>query len=248
MPDPRITFPLPDDVIRREKLRALVTSPLIWIPQIITVLTGLFLKWKWWVILLVMIGVFFVCALIWQARSARLGKKITKRIIKQSNEGQDTELLERVRQFEKDGMDGYAVTLGKFVQLKQQIEKELHEDGTAELSKGAQEVESMVDILCYGVADQFEAASEVERRLATLTSDKSEERAKLKAARKELLGQVIEGYKSLRKTRSQLAYLIKPASKIKAGVPKVDLNTIIHQLKEKDEIASNTRSRMKRDL
>lgn len=241
------TFPLPDDVIRREKLSALITSPLIWIPQILVLLTGLYLKWKWWIIIIAMIATLIICALIWQARSPKLSKKITRRIIKSSNENQDSELLARVQQFEKDGMDGYAVTLGKFIHLKQQIEKELH-SGNDELSKGAQEVERMVDSLCFGVADQFDSATEIERRLARLTSSESGQQEKLAAARKEILSQVIEGYKSLCKTRSQLSYLIKPESKISSKMNKVDLDSIIHQLKTEDEIASKTRSRLDNDL
>ncbi len=240
---PPSTFPLPDEDIRKEKLRALFTSPLVWVPQISILGMGLYLKWPVWLILAVMVGAFFVCALIWQARSGTLEKRITKRIIAKSNTEQDRELVAKIKQFEERDADGYAVTLSKFLELKQKIEATLH--ANPDTSDDEKAVEKTIDALCFGVAEELEAATELEAHLDS-TSDPEEHR-KLADARKELLARVIEGYKSLKKTKARLAARSRPKD-ASVGKSSLDLDAILADLRTEEEIAKNTRSRLRKDL
>ncbi len=143
------------------------------------------------------------------------------------------------------GREGYAITLGKFLQLKQAVEAELHADGRAEDDE--QNVEALVDSLCAGVGEQFEAITRIERRQAAI-SRAEEEFSRLEVARVELLGQVIDSFKTLKRTAKELAYILDPTQVAAAHEkPARDLGELADKLRAEEEIARRTRERMERD-
>ena len=63
----------------------------------------------------------------------------------------------------------------------------------------------------------------------------------------ELLCQVIEAYKTLKKTREDLPFILDPSATSAVEKPDTDLQSIVDQLRHEEEIAQNTRARMRRD-
>jgi len=236
------TFPLPAEEIRREKLRAMLRSPLIWIPMVLMLGVGIWQKWDWVVILLVEVAVFFLMAFLWFARSEGANDKIAGRVVKRSNARQNEALVARIEVLKNSGHGHYAVTLSKYLELKKQIEAQLEEGG--EMSDQRRDIEKLVDGLCLGVAEQFEAVIEVEKALM----DSSEHSAKLEEDRKAMLAQIIEGYKTLRKTDNDLSFLLEPTRRQVGAGSGIDLDAIIGALRSESAIADRTRLRIRQDL
>ena len=89
----RPTFPLPPEEIRKEKIRAFLTSKQVWIPFFALLAIGIFVEAPVWALVPLLILAFFVLALAWQARSGRILGKISERIIRKSNHQQDEALV-----------------------------------------------------------------------------------------------------------------------------------------------------------
>ena len=167
-------------------------------------------------------------------------------MISEENANENAELAKEMEQLSADGFDGYAITMGKFLQHKRSIEAALAERPGESLQE--KQVGDLVDSICFGVAEQFKSVAAIEKRIALLQdSRESEEFETLTADRRELLCQVIDAYKSLKKTRHDLPFILDPSTESAVAKPEVDLQGLVDQLRAEEEIARNTRSRMRRD-
>jgi len=248
----RPTFPLPPEEIRKEKLRAFFTSKQVWIPFFLLIAIGISAETPVWALVPLLVLAFFVLALIWQARSRRLLGKITERIVRKSNTGQDAALVARIRGFSKSNDDGYAVTLGKFLEAKQEIEARLHVDGKPTSASG-EEVEKLVDAISIGAADEFDAVIDLEKQLRALDPGRRADLQLLRARQKEHLTRVIEAYKAVKAARSELDLIVAAArpeaANAQASEPTTNaLDASIDRLKEETRIAVEGRFRATRDL
>ena len=105
-----------------------------------------------------------------------------------------------------------------------------------------------MDSICFGVAEQFRSVASIEKRLALLRDSRgSEELETLTEDRRELLVQVIDAYQTLKKTRQDLPFILDPTASSAVKRPETNLQDIVDELRHEEEIARNTRERMRRD-
>ena len=181
-----------------------------------------------------------------QSKSAKAGREVSGVIIRDERRHDRSTLASRMEQLSASGFDGYAITLGKFLQHKHKIDAEIA--AGSKDSPQAEQVSKLVDSICFGVAEQFERVSALEKRLAALSdSPDSDGYQSLAKDRTELLTQVIDAYKTLKKTRHELPLILDPSATATAKHPGVDLGELVDQLRHEEEIARKTRERMQRD-
>ena len=198
----------------------------------------------------ILIAIVLILAIRWyirfQSSSPKRRKEITEVLITKKNRTENDRLVADMQALSAEGFDGYAITLGKFLQHKCNIEKELEK--RAGESPQEKQVAELVDSICFGVAEQFRSIAAIEKRLALLRDSRdSQEHQKLTDDRRELLCQVIDAYKSLKKTALDLPFILDPSATSAVERPETDLQSLVDQLREEEDIARNTRERMRRD-
>lgn len=241
----RPTFPLDKQEIRRERLRIASRSPLTWIPPIAVIVIGSMLRLPPVVTLVGLAVVAVALVLFWRAQTRYLETRIAGHMINSSNREQNKVITAQMEELTRSGREGYAITLGKFLEHKQSIEAELHSDGEA--TEEEQNVENLVDAVCHGAGEQFHAITKIERRQSAINRT-DEEYQRLETSRRELLGQVIDSFKTLKRTGKELAYILDPTKVAEAHEkPARDLEELAEKLRQEQEIAKRTRERMERD-
>jgi len=243
----RPTFPLPPEELRKEKIRAFLTSKQVWLPFVLLAAIGGLVEAPVWALIPILVLAFFVLALIWQARSGRLLGRITERIVRKSNREQDAALVARIRGFSEGREDGYAVTLGKFLEAKQAIEARLHADEKP-VPPGGEEIESLVDAITLGAADQFDAVLGLEQQIRALDSGRRDDLRLLRGRQKQHLTLVIEAYKVVKSAHADLDLLVAsarpeapPAPAPASGGNEFELH--VSQLREEIRLAIEGRGR-----
>jgi len=182
----------------------------------------------------------------YQSSSPRRRREMSQIMISEEDALENEKLAKEMKALSDDGFDGYAITLGKFLQHKRSIEAAL----TSRPGDSPQEkqVGQLVDSICFGVAEQFQSVAGIEKRIALLQdSHGSDEYETLSDDRRELLCQVIDAYKTLKQTRHDLPFILDPSSESSVKKPDVDLAGLVDQLQAEEEIARSTRARMRRD-
>ena len=135
-----------------------------------------------------------------------------------------------------------AITLGKFVELKREIEQEISKG--EDIPESAGDVEAIVDALCFGVADELDDLAQVQGRLARPDLQISDEqKSKLEDHQCELVSGISQAYKTLRETRYNLDAILHPTS---LDLPERGqaLGEVVLRLKEETEIAKRVRQRL----
>ncbi|MEM6278262.1 MAG: hypothetical protein AAF733_02210 [Verrucomicrobiota bacterium] len=242
---PGPTFPIPTSRLRSKKLKLALESPVTWAPYLPVVGAFAFLD----------IGIGWFAGLAaavtagivgyWKRHHAKLEDKLIEELIHESNEEQDKHLLKEVRYLQQSGHGNYATTLGSFLERKQEMEKAIHYDGSG-LTSEKQEIESLIDSIVFGVADQLHRLSQFDDRLQRPVIPLNEEqRANLEASRDEVAGRVHEAWNLINDTWQNLGTLLNPAVGL-AGEDgsHLELDTAISRLKREHEIADRVRERM----
>ena len=198
----------------------------------------------------ILIAILLALALRWliryRSKSPKIRREITEILITEENSAENDKLVTEMRHLSYEGFDGYAITLGKFLQHKRHIETQLHEGSGG--SAQQKQVAGLVDSICFGVAELFQSVASIEKRLDVLRDSRGGEEFKaLTADRRELLSQVIDAYKTLKKTRQDLPFILDPSAASAVKKPEGDLQGLVDQLRREEEIARNTRARMRRD-
>ncbi len=235
-------FPLSADVVKLRLWSTRLTSPITWGSALVLVGLAWFFKWPWYVILGVAVVLIAALAFYWRLTGKPLEKRILKKLINESNAEQEDELAQRARALSKKHAGDLAITLGKFLKIKRKIEEEIHAHD--ELPEAAQPIETMVDELCYGVADELERLAQVEVRLAReglqINPDQEEQ---LRDLRRELVTSISTAYKTLVETRTNLDVILRPVS-LDVSRQKSQLDDVVHSLKAETEIARRVRQRL----
>ena len=86
-----------------------------------------------------------------------------RRLIKESNEKQDLDLCRRAYQLADDDHSRYSLQLINFIKLKSKIESAIHEG--EDMAGRREEIDNLVDTICFGAADQLEKLAEIDSRL-----------------------------------------------------------------------------------
>ncbi len=242
----RSTFPIPPAKLWSLKLQTALASPMTWAPFLPVVGAFTFLDVGPGMFLGLLAAVSIGVSVYWKKQSAKLEGKMLERLIKESNEAQDTKIAEITRQLMREGSRDYAMTLGSFLETKQSIEKALHHDGS-ELTPQKEEIESLVDTVTFGVADQLQRLAEFDQRLEKPTYPLTEaQREQIDEARHQIAQQVQHAWETIDETWRNLGKMLDPTSGLTQEVGTHDsLDHAISRLREEKEIAERVRERMK---
>ena len=231
-----------EEEILQKKWLARLSSPVTWSVYAVLVLAILVIKPVWWVAVLLALVTTLGLWYYWRLTGAALEKRILKRVIANSNLKQEDEMSRRMRSLQENRAGDLAITLGKFVEMKKEIEAEITRG--EDVPTAAAQVETMIDELCFGVADQLEDLAQVQGRLARpdlqLVKGKRDE---LKDSQRDLVTTISQAYKTLTNTRYNIDAILHP---LKLDVPKRDaeLDSVVDRLREENEIAKRIRNRL----
>ena len=189
----------------------------------------------------------------WEKHRTAVDAASLRELIDESNASQDAELLRIVRYLESGGLPQYALCLGRFLVLKQKIEKEIHRE--RHLSAFSQEIEKGIDGICAEVCREITRIREREGGLGeALTSREPERLEKLETARRESHAAILHAYTSLYQTHAEILGLASTGKKFE-GVEGIEeeqpgrrLHQILGGLKDEAEIIARTHARIHRTL
>ena len=243
----RPTFPIPDSAIKGRKASIVAKSPVTMVAGGVAVGGAVVSAVASLPILSVgVVGAAATgLAVFWKKRLGGMDQKIVRDLVDESNEAQNAELLKRMKELEKAGYSDYAKTLGNFVSVKVEIEKELRQYGNIE--EGYRRTEKLIDTLVADVADQFRTLVKLDKhqdRLKRSSSDKADtRREEIRQTQKTLANQIERAYIALREIGRNVDDIVDPIS------PEQDLvsgrlEETISDLHEESEIAQHVGSRM----
>ncbi len=244
----RPTFPLDSVRIRQMKRQALWQSPRLWLPWLGAQIASLFDSGQ-------SPGSSGLGRLTqaaiqyWQDLDSELTADVVRKLITDSNRGQDQQLVQLIGQLRTRGSRQYAISMGKFLLLKQHVEQQLHGDG--EFNERKQEIESLVDSLCSEVCQKLYHLAQLEEQLADiLTSRDPDKLTRLQEVRGAGHRSVLDAYASLYDTAQHLNILVKPGQE--APHRKEDdlaaLDRLIEVLRDEHDLARKVHDRIRREL
>ncbi|MDF1659087.1 MAG: hypothetical protein P1U58_15830 [Verrucomicrobiales bacterium] len=242
---PGPTFPIPSSRLQARKWKIALESPVTWAPYLPVVGAFAFLDvgvgWFAGLAAAVTAGI----VTYWKGHHTKLEGKLIEDLVRESNEDQDKQLIKEVRFLQKNGHGNYATTLGSFLEKKQQVEKAIHSDGS-NLTPEKKEIESLIDSIVFGVADQLHRLSQFDDRLDRPVIPLSDEqRIHLETSREEVAGRVHEAWNLINETWDNLGTLLNPAATLTGeDSSHLELDTAISRLKREHEIADRVRERM----
>ena len=235
-------LPIAEEEILRRKWIARLSSPTTWAVYAALGLVLYFLKPAWWIIAMLVVATTLALWWYWRVTGAALEKRILKNVITKSNLQQEDAMTQRLEGLRKRRADDLAITLGKFAELKHEIEQEVTK--SAEIPEAASDVEAMVDELCFGVADQLDDLAQVQGRLARPELQISDDqKISLEDLQRELVTSISQAYTTLKETRYNLDAILHPNT---LDLPKrsAQLGDVVVRLKEETEIAKRVRHRL----
>ena len=177
-------------------------------------------------------------SLRWRTQDAELTAAVIQEMMRLSNNAQDQELQRITRALRSDGYHQYAISVGKFLLLKQRIERELHADG--QVSRRNQEVETLVDSLCAAVCEHIQQLTSIDARLAeALTSAEDGLLTSLMSSEQTCHRRIRHAYGTLSETAKRLDLMLSPGSDpVDFHQEQMEqLDKLIEQLQEENEIA-----------
>lgn len=242
---PGPTFPIPSSRLVARKWKIALESPVTWAPYLPVAGAFAFLDigvgWFAGLAAAVTAGI----VTYWKSRHTKLEGRLIEDLVRESNAEQDEQLVKEVRYLQKNGHGNYATTLGSFLEKKQQVEKAIHHDGSS-LSPGKKEIESLIDSIVFGVADQLHRLSQFDDRLNRPVIPLSDEqRFHLETSREEVAGRVHEAWHLINETWDNLGTLLNPAESLTGeDASHLELDNAISRLKREHEIADRVRERM----
>jgi len=243
----RPTFPIPDSVMKNRKKRIVVKSPVTLATggaavggAIVTAVASL---------PIVSVGLVGAAAtglvVFWKRKLREMDPQIVKDLVDESNSAQAAELLGRMKELENAGYSDYAKTLGNFVSVKTEIEKELRDYGKIE--DAYRRTENLIDTLVADVADQFRALVKLDKhqsKLAKSSYDNAEaRREEIRETRKNLADQIERAYLALREIGRNLSDVLDPIN-FDQELVSGRLEETISDLHDESEIAQSVGSRM----
>lgn len=242
----RSTFPIPTAKLRMRKLQAALASPISWAPFLPVVGAYTFFDLGTLPFLGLLLAVGVGIGSYWKKEAVKLESSLLERLITESNEAQDSKIGEIIRDLMKNGSPDYAMTLGSFLETKQSIEKALHNDESS-LTPQKEEIDSLVDKVTFGVADQLQRLAEFDQRLEKPTfplTDTQQERIEI--SRRQIARQVQHAWETIDETWQNLGELLDPTAGLAAETGRHDhLDLAIARLREEKDIAERVRERMK---
>ncbi len=173
---------------------------------------------------------------------------VLRGLIDESNRAQDAEIETLIDGLRQAGHAQYAISLSRFLLLKQHVEGQLHRDGR--LTKRKEEVERLVDSLFREVCLQFQQLTHWKNRLGTvLTSRDPQALADLTERTNAGHERIMQAYATLFETSAQLGVLVSPGSARSEPRREIaELDRLIEHLREENDIARTVDERIRREL
>lgn len=235
-------LPLAEEEILRKRWIARLTSPITWSVYAVLAVLLYFLKPVWWVGVLLFLCTTAALWFYWRLTGEALKHRVLKKVITKSNLKQDHEMTQRLDRLRKQRAGDLAITLGKFLELKREIEVEVTRGES--VPEGAGQVEAMIDELCYGIADELDHLAQVQGRLARPSLQITDaQREELEDTQREIVSTISQAYKTLSETRNNIDAILHPTS---LDLPQRDraIEDVVGRLKEEADIARRVRQRL----
>ena len=205
----RHTFPISRSRIRGRKAQLLLESPLNWGAIAAAVIGPLALGAGAWGVGCGLLASAFGLQHYWRGRAQELESQVLLDLIDASNREQDEALRQSMMHLRFAGRHNYAVTLGRFLVLKRTIDQRLKQ--SERVDEQRQQVENLVDELCFGVRDHILEIIAIEEKTASiLVSYDANELLETNESRKKLLNQIVEAFAAVNETSRNLDLMLEP--------------------------------------
>lgn len=232
------TFPIPQSEIKRRKLRMALSSPVTWAPWLPVAGAWTFLNAPAALLGGGALAVAGGLVAYWMKQWIALDSKIVAKLVQESNAAQDDELAGRIKDLEKRRHMELAMTLGNFLVRKQRIEESLHREG--DLTDAKKEVETLVDSLCFEVAEQLEKVAWLDQtRLRNQINEEDYSKRRDLA-----FAEINHAFGTLNKTIDNLETLLNPASGLETLPNESKLSSLSQSLRSELELAQRVRDRL----
>lgn len=245
------TFPIDDARIRERSRETILRSPITWVPLIAAGTAGLMMEAgvTGYLILFGVAGT--LVAKYWEKRRAAVDAASLRELIGESNAAQDQELKRIITHLEWKGLPQYALCLGRFLFLKQKIEKDVHRG--CHLAVFAQEVEKGVDGICAEVCREITRIREREEQLGEILTSRDPARLeRLESARRESHAAILHAYTSLYQVHAEILGLGADAIPQNAAtaeeLPGQRLQEILGGLRDEADMIARTHARIQRTI
>ena len=233
------TFPVSQEKLREEKLKAITRSPLTW--AVFGMAATSLLLAPNLVGLLVAAGFAAGGAVYWACRLPKLEESMVGEIIEDTNEEQNESLERGIRQLKKWDHDDYAAELSRFLEVKKRIEQTIH--GHAPRTSFDENVETLVDTLCNEVSrDLFKMADiryTLKKRRKRLSDAAKQD---MKNNQQELGDRVKLAHQALTQAEEQLLQVTGRTIPDEGANPVLDRT--IERLQEEAALAKRVRDRI----
>jgi len=246
------TFPMDDARIRDRSRETMLRSPATWMPLLAAGAAGFALDAGVAGFVLLLDATTALVTRYWKKRRASVDAASLRELIGESNAAQDQELKRIIGSLESKGLPQYALCLGRFLFLKQKIEKDLHRG--KHLAVFAQEVEKGVDGICAEVCREITGIRTREGQLGEiLTSRDPALLERLESARRESHAAILHAYTSLYQVHAEIVGLgaDPTAQKSKEDAPEVPgqrLQEILGGLRDEADMIARTHAQIRRSL
>ena len=241
--DSRSTFPIPSKELLKEIWKRMKRHPMTWIPVAGLgggALIGSALGF------LVAAGAMLGGGLFWKTRWPQLKAKASAKWAEEHNEDQNDNLYRHVKQLKRYKCYDLSDSLKRFIYLKKHIERGLHESG--ELTEQKDEMEKLVDSLCFEVSDGLVRIADMRY---TLTKGRRRpglaQVASLKGCEDDLVARVEHAHQTLAALHLNLGTILDPLGANASPSSNSDLDGTIAKLKEETLIAQRVRRRIETD-
>lgn len=244
----RPTLPLPDWKIRDRKLQIIKDSPITKQAAIGGGVGGILTAFMF-ASPFAFLGVAGLAAgglgVYWYRELKRQEPEIARQLVHESNHAQKVELLARAQKLKDDGYESHAKVLKNFIQVKIEIEDDVHRSG--EIDEAKQRIENLVDTLVADVAEQFNTLVKLDqhqKRLERSGGAKADERrTEIQKTKEHLASQIERAYSALLEIGGNVPDILDPLPEVRNGVTE-RLEGTISDLHIEAEVAQNVGSRM----
>jgi hypothetical protein len=224
----RSTFPLNNAAIAREALGQIFGDPVTWVPLLPAVAAYTLFDVPIILALIVELAVLAALVAYWRVRWGGMIETLRRKKIAEHNRAQDAMLSATVAELRQSGAQSYAERLKRFLQIKQEVEQRLHEDGT--ITEQKVQLERLVDSLCFSVSDQLSALAH-----RGDTADASDRAA--------ILADVDAALQTLQTTAAELDTILGPVAATDGTLNSIE--DLTQRLREETEIARRVKARLR---
>ena len=248
------TFPLDEAEIERRSFWRKASHPISWGLLGLCLAGGIMLQSGIWPVVGLLTGGIFGVQWFWKNRGGEVVAEVIQEMVAESNLAQDYKLSGIIQSYRRRGLYHYAAALGKFLLLKQHIEKRLHTGREGQpVTPTIEQVEKLVDHVCGAVCREFHKAASLDGELAeVLTSRDKSKLERLQQDRSEVLEAIMHAYEALYES---LASILDLEAAREANAPDLkeqtrqhldqpDLNDVVEKLREESRLARRVRERL----